>query len=159
MVEIWRWPKASLSASLTACMEMPRRPAVSRSTRTIAQSRRKAQPFHEAGCPVGHILLVAANEGVLVERPADARADLHVLYRLEVDEDAGDGGHLFLQSIDDVCHGGAPQVAWLERDLEMTSVRRGIERAHADHGDHTLHVGIGASNAGDRRLQLDHFRK
>ena len=34
MVEIWRWPKALLSASLTACMEMPRRPAVSRSTLT-----------------------------------------------------------------------------------------------------------------------------
>ena len=35
MVEIWRWPKASLSASLTACMETPRRPAVSRSTSTM----------------------------------------------------------------------------------------------------------------------------
>ena len=37
MVEIWRWPKASLSASLTACMEMPSRLAVSRSTLTIAR--------------------------------------------------------------------------------------------------------------------------
>ncbi len=37
MVEIWRWPKASLSASLMACMETPRRPAVSRSTFTITR--------------------------------------------------------------------------------------------------------------------------
>jgi hypothetical protein len=38
MVEIWRWPKASLRASLTACMETARRPAVSRSTLTKARN-------------------------------------------------------------------------------------------------------------------------
>ena len=35
MVEIWRWPKASLKVSTMVCMEMPSRPAVSRSTSTF----------------------------------------------------------------------------------------------------------------------------
>ena len=35
MVEICRWPKASLSVSMTVCIETPSRPAISRSTCTF----------------------------------------------------------------------------------------------------------------------------
>ena len=104
MVEIWRWPKASLSASLIACIDTPRRLAISRSTlHHGAQAALLGLRDHfaqvrarRAGCSarrvdqIGDIVGVAAHQRVLELRAADARADLHVLHRLEVDgNDAG----------------------------------------------------------------------
>ena len=87
-----------------ACMETPSRPAVSRSTLhhraqaavlglrdDLAQHRRGAQLLGELGRPGRDVVGVAADQRVLVLRAADARADLDVLHRLEVDGDAGDG--------------------------------------------------------------------
>ena len=51
---------------------------------------------------VGDLVGVAADQRVLVLRAAGARADLNVLHRLEVHGDAGDGGDVRLQALDDV---------------------------------------------------------
>ena len=123
----------------------------------LAQHGRGAQLLGEAAGPQRHLLLVAADQRVLELRPADARADLHVLHRLEVDGDAGDGADLLLQPVDDGGDVGLALVARLEGDLQVAGVGRGVERADADDRDDARHVGVGADGVGDLVLQLHHL--
>ena len=103
------------------------------------------------------LLLVAADQRVLVLRPADARADLHVLHGLEVHGDAGDGADLLLQPLDDGADVGLARIAGLEDDLEVSGVGRRVERADAHDGDDAFDVRVGADGVGNPVLHLDHL--
>ena len=170
MVEIWRWPKASLSVSLIACIETPSRPAVSRSTLTsmrsppscaseATSSRRGSWRNCRASLSAHSVTSrgVGAGERVLILRAARPRADLDVLHRLEVHDHAGNRRHRALQAVDDVVDGRAALVARLERDGEPAGVWRRIHPADAEDRDQAGDVGILLDRVFDLLLQPLHL--
>ena len=105
MVEICRWPKASLSVSLTACMRdaepagalrgrrraqrAGRRPAPPTTTSRNSGSRRSsATSFCDHSRHLARRRCRSACTGTA--SGSTARRDLHVLHRLEIDRHAGD---------------------------------------------------------------------
>ncbi len=127
-----RWPNASLSVSLMTCIEMPRRPAFSRSTlmsarrppscrlrgRPPARTAVAAQRFDQPLGPVDDFRRFGADQRVLILRAARPGRNLDVLHGLEVDRHPGDAADLVLQARDDAGHHLLPLVARLERDRE-----------------------------------------
>ena len=82
---------------------------------------------HEPLRPFVDLGRVGADERVLILRAARARRDLHVLHRLEVDGDAGNGvGHLG-QALDDRADELRALIARLQHDLEARDVGRRVE--------------------------------
>ena len=158
MVEICRWPKASLSVSVTLCMETPSRPASPRSTSTMdaraALLRLGGDLAQRAGCCAGLCTSLAAHsttsaasvldQRVLILRAADAGGNLDVLRRLEIDRHAGNGGDRVFKPGNDVVDACAAVVARLQRDGEVAGIRRRVDRADADHRHHAGDVRIGA---------------
>ena len=118
MVEICRWPKASFSASLIACMETPRRPAVSRSTLTRAR-RPPSCASDTTSRSTGDLRSFSTSLADHVETSSASlptsvywycarltlRADLDVLHGLEEHGEAGCLRCRLLQARDDLVDG------------------------------------------------------
>ena len=132
MVEIWRWPKASLSASLTACMETPSRPAISRSTLTIARrppSWASLTTSRSTGEPRSLSVSLADQVATsLASLPTSVYWYCARLARVLIwmsctgwkySVTPGIAGNAGLQALDDLGDGGAARIARLQHDLQV----------------------------------------
>src|SRR6185312_16290445 len=112
----------------------------------LAQRRLVAQLLHQFVGPLHDLVGIAADQGVLILRPAGAGRNLDVLRRLEIDRHAGNAGDRMVEAGDDLLYARGTVVARLQRDGEVTNIGRGVDRAHPDHRNHAAYVHIGADN-------------
>ena len=164
MVEICRWPKASLSVSLIGlhrdaepagllAVDLDRRRAGRRPAPPTTTSRSVAcalQRCGELGRPSRRLFGVGPGQRVLILRAARAGGDLDVLHRLEIDRHAGDRRRprRCSRSMIVVTRRLA-LVARLQRDGEPAGIGRRVERADADHRNDAGHVGVACGSVRD----------